>query len=54
MNPFEGLKHLIKSKAEHDREFFKAFKIFEVIINILILFSSTQFFWEDFSLPRSN
>lgn len=52
MNPFEGLKHLIKSKAEHDREFLKLLKYSELSLIFEFYFHAHNLFGRTFLSPN--
>lgn len=51
MNPFEGLKHLIKSKAEHDREFLKLLKYSKLSLIFEFYFQAHNLFGRIFLSP---
>lgn len=52
MNPFEGLKHLIKSKAEHDGEFLKLLKYSKLSLIFEFYFQAHNLFGRIFLSPN--
>lgn len=52
MNPFEGLKHLIKSKAEQDREFLKLLKYSKLSLIFEFYFPAHNLFGRIFLSPN--